>query len=365
MDASADSRKVMMTEEAVSDKRRYYRNDSLKELSVVWHHGGQRFISPVHNLSLGGAFIQSAEPPPFGTILKLLFRVSGKVARARAVVRRSVPNEGMGIEFVAMEHEDRACLAVAAESARELIPVTDKQRRQSAFSDEMNPTLPHETVCRQKDRALSVVERRAHPRPKVTAQVQVVQVDSGKRVSARLGNLSAGGCFLELETDSSFPLGTTVAVAITRGSQSFQSEAKVVYVLPPKGMGVTFAETELQQLRILAAWIVESLWLSADRRQSQRIFLDVPVQVMGHDTLGIAFSEDTRTLKVSADGCSLPLSAPVNKGQHVTLVNIRTRAMLDCVVVRIEQSSGARHEIGMAFVLPNRKFWQVSFPPVD
>jgi len=280
-------------------------------------------------------------------------------------VIRSVPSEGMGIEFVAMGPEDRACLALAAEAAHELVPVTDKQQPKSAFLSAMNPTETLGAERPQKDRARSVGERRAHPRHKVNAQIQVVDVDSGMRISARLGNLCAGGCFLELETDSSFSLGTTVTVTITRGSESFQSEAKVVYALPPRGVGVVFTGTEPQHLRILVAWIMETSWFAADRRKSQRIFLNVPVRVMGNNTSGISFTEEMQTVKVSADGCSVPLSAPVNKGQYVTLLNLRTKAMLECVIVRIEQSSDAHHEIGMSFLLPNKKFWQVSFPPVD
>jgi len=365
MSASADSRQIMMTQEAVSDKRRHSRNDRMKELSVFWHRGGRRFISRVSNLSLGGAFLQSAEPPPLGTTLQLLFRVSGKVARARAVVIRSVPGEGMGIEFVAMGQEDRACLALAAESSHELVPVADKQQPQSAFIHAMNPAQTPGVERRQKDRALSAEERRGHPRHRVNAQIQVVDVDSGMRISARLGNLCAGGCFLELETDSSLSLGTAVTVTITKGLESFQSEGKVVYALPPRGVGVMFTGTEPQHLRILVAWIMETSWFAADRRKSQRIFLNVPVRVMGNNTSGISFAEETHTIKVSADGCSVPLSAPVNKGQYVTLMNIRTKATMECVIVRIEQSSDGQHEIGMSFLLPNKKFWQVSFPPVD
>ena len=271
----------------------------------------------------------------------------------------------MGIEFVAMGQEDRACLALAAESAHELVPVTDKQQPQPALSPAITPSQTVGAARRQKDRALSPEERRAHPRHKVNAQIQVVDADTGMRISARLGNLCAGGCFLELETDSSFSLGSAVTVTITRGLESFQSEGKVVYALPPRGVGVMFTNTEPQHLRILVAWVMETSWFAADRRKSQRIFLNVAVRVMGNNALGVSFTEETHTVKVSADGCSVPLSVPVNKAQYVTLMNLRTKAMMECVVVRIEQSSDGRHEIGMAFLLPNKKFWQVSFPPVD
>jgi hypothetical protein len=126
-----------------------------------------------------------------------------------------------------------------------------------------------------------------------------------------------------------------------------------------------FTGTAPQHLRTLVAWVMETSWFAADRRKSQRIFLNVPVRVMGNNTLGASFTEETHTVKVSADGCSVPLSAPVDKGQYVTLLNLRTKATTECVVVRIEQSSDAQHGIGMSFLLPNKKFWQVSFPPVD
>ena len=365
MDASADDPKIKMDQEAAADRRRYDRSDRMKELSVVWHHGSERFISHVRDLSLGGAFIESPDPPPSGTTLALLFRVFGKIARARAVVSRSLPGEGMGIEFVAMGQQDRACLAVAAESAHELVPVTDRQQPQAGSSSAIGPAPTLGAERRRKDRAGSEVERRARPRHKVTAQIQVVELGSDKRIGAHMGNLSAGGCFFELEADSPFSLGTVITVAITRGSESFQSEAKVVYLLPPKGIGVTFTGTEPQHLRILEAWMMETSWLAADRRKGQRIFLGVPVKVMGRNTSGASFTEETQTVKVSADGCLLPLSAPVNKGQYVTLMNVRTKGMMECVIVRNEESSDAQHEIGMSFLLPNRKFWQLTFPPVD
>jgi hypothetical protein len=362
MNPSAGSRNIIVTPEAVSDKRSVHRHDRVGEVFVVWHHGGQKFTSRVHDLSLSGAFVESADPPQLGTALTLFFQVSGKFARVQAVVRRSVPRKGMGIEFVAMEDEDRACLTLATELSQELIPA--KVEQQAAFIYGKGSSQRLRAKRHEKVRALTA-ERRHHLRLKVTAQVQVVELDSGTCLGARLGNLSAGGCFLDLETNCAFSLGTTVMVAITRGSEKFQSKAKVVYVLPPKSMGVTFTDTEPQDLRILGAWIMETTWLAADRRKGQRIYLGVPVKVIGNNSSGESFTEETRTIKVGADGCSLLLAAPVNKGQYVTLMNFHTNARMGCVVVRIVESSAAQHEIGMSFLLPNKKFWPVTFPPVD
>jgi hypothetical protein len=76
---------------------------------VAWEGSGQRLVSRVFDLSLGGVFIPTPEPPPVGTSIKLVFEMSGRDIRARAIVRRSVSG-GMGVEFVAMGYEERGIL---------------------------------------------------------------------------------------------------------------------------------------------------------------------------------------------------------------------------------------------------------------
>jgi hypothetical protein len=110
---------------------------------------------------------------------------------------------------------------------------------------------------------------------------------------------------------------------------------------------------------------METVWLAADRKKSQRVCLKVPVMITGRDVSGAPFTENTHTMKVNADGCLLALSAPVGKGHTVTLLNTRTLAMAECVVVRVEKSADTRSEIAASFLLPNKKFWQVNFPPVS
>ena len=63
------------------------------------------------NLGLGGLYIRTSEPPPPGTFIQLLLDVPTGEVRARALVQRSTPKEGMGVKFVAMRQEDRARFA--------------------------------------------------------------------------------------------------------------------------------------------------------------------------------------------------------------------------------------------------------------
>jgi len=95
-----------------SDKkiRRYTRVNLPKGKLVAWEHLGERSVSTVRVLGLGGLFICTPQPPPAGDYIKLVFEVPGGDVRARAMVCDSRVGEGMGIQFVSMGHEARARL---------------------------------------------------------------------------------------------------------------------------------------------------------------------------------------------------------------------------------------------------------------
>ena len=90
--------------------RRYPRLSLPKGMLIAWQSAGERIVSRVGTLGLGGLFIVTPEPPPVGEIVKLFFDVPGGDVRARAVVRDSQASKGMGVEFTAMGYEARARL---------------------------------------------------------------------------------------------------------------------------------------------------------------------------------------------------------------------------------------------------------------
>jgi len=90
------------------DLRRYPRVSPPKGTILAWQTGNKRVVSAVDNLGLGGLYIRTTEPPAPGTFIQLLLDVPAGEVRARAVVQRSKPKEGMGVKFVAMQQEDRA-----------------------------------------------------------------------------------------------------------------------------------------------------------------------------------------------------------------------------------------------------------------
>jgi len=77
---------------------------------VAWRGGGKSGVGTITTVALGGLFICTQDPPDAGSTLKLLFDVPSGEVRARAAVRYVVPDQGIGVQFVMMNYEDRARL---------------------------------------------------------------------------------------------------------------------------------------------------------------------------------------------------------------------------------------------------------------
>ena len=94
----------------VPKKRRYERVGLPKGMLVAWQAGGERIVSRVATIGLGGLYILTPLPPPAGTVVTLLFELPGGEVRASGVVRDSQTGRGMGLEFTGMGSEGRARL---------------------------------------------------------------------------------------------------------------------------------------------------------------------------------------------------------------------------------------------------------------
>jgi hypothetical protein len=55
-------------------------------------------------------FVSTQDPPPVGTLLKLIFDVPMGEVRARGIVKNIKAGKGMALAFIAMESADRARL---------------------------------------------------------------------------------------------------------------------------------------------------------------------------------------------------------------------------------------------------------------
>src|SRR6266404_7259111 len=243
--------------------------------------------------------------------------------------------------------------------------VLDEAERQTPPRDELIAAVETEKPV-EPSAALGGADRRTHPRYEFSAAVEVVAPESGARIETRVRDLSQQGCYVD--TSNALPLGTVTDVRITKGAQLFAARARVVYSRASKGMGLVFTAIVPEQLRTLETWLAESRetsWLAANRRRSQRVLMTVPVRVSGQTGGGMAFEEETHTRAISAHGALILVSAHVQRGQRLTLLNIQTKAALECVVAHIDRHRRDHPHVGVEFMLPNPVFWHVAFPPKD
>jgi hypothetical protein len=98
-------------------------------------------------------------------------------------------------------------------------------------------------------------ERRRAPRYQFIADAEVIEIASNTKLNAKTGDLSIGGCYLDMLNPS--PEGTEIRVRISHVSTTFTALGKVVFVFPNMGMGVAFTSVEDNQLTILQKWISE------------------------------------------------------------------------------------------------------------
>jgi len=214
--------------------------------------------------------------------------------------------------------------------------------------------------------APSAADRRANPRYAFNATAEVVATDSGAKAKTRVRDLSQQGCYLD--TDSPLPLGTTADVRMTKGAKSLAVQGRVVYVQPGKGMGLMFTAVKPEHGGTLDSWIAEvreTSWLAANRRRSQRVLMKIPVRISVQIGAAALSEEETHTLAVSAHGALLAVSAPLYRGQRLTLSNPQTKDSLECVVAHIDRFPNEPVKVGVEFLLPNPTFWHVAFPPKD
>jgi len=264
-----------------------------------------------------------------------------------------------------LEPESSANYIELQSELESLVSTVDLQTEPQVPSGPVEPPVAGEKPLSDSSPPVGA-DRRTHPRYAFTAVAEVHAAESGARRKTRVRDLSDQGCYLD--TDNPLPLGTDTDVRITKGREPLEARARVVYNLPGKGMGLMFTAVEPSHLTTLASWIAESRdssWLAANRRRSQRVLMKIPVRVSVQAGAESLSEQETHTLAVSAHGALLVVSAPLYRGQRLTLSNVRTKGALECVVAHIDRFPGEEIRVGVEFLLPNPTFWHVAFPPKD
>jgi len=99
-------------------------------------------------------------------------------------------------------------------------------------------------------------DRRSAGRKPLILAVEVVEVGTGARLSARTADVSRTGCYVD--TLNPTPTGTEVRVRLIHEGQELDLLARIVYVSPRLGMGVRFDESiTAAQLAVLDRWLAD------------------------------------------------------------------------------------------------------------
>jgi len=78
---------------------------------IQWQDQGILTIGRIENLSAGGAFIETLNPAPEGSVLKLSFQVGSADVETKGQVIHQRPNYGMGVRFLGLRPPDHAAIA--------------------------------------------------------------------------------------------------------------------------------------------------------------------------------------------------------------------------------------------------------------
>jgi hypothetical protein len=99
----------------------------------------------------------------------------------------------------------------------------------------------------------SGVERRAKPRFSFLALAELTETAGVICIQGRLRDVNTKGCYVN--TPSTFPADTALAVVISRNDETFTSKSKVVYAHDGIGMGLVFVDTASDQVDTLHTWL--------------------------------------------------------------------------------------------------------------
>jgi c-di-GMP-binding flagellar brake protein YcgR len=96
-------------QQTASPSRRFYgRIETPWDVWVYWRCNERDEAARVRDVSLGGVFIETANPKAVGLTAKVDFLVQEGQIRADAVVRHAEPGRGLGLKFTAVSDGDRA-----------------------------------------------------------------------------------------------------------------------------------------------------------------------------------------------------------------------------------------------------------------
>jgi hypothetical protein len=220
-------------------------------IRVGWVVNGRSMVSCADVLGMGGLFLRTPNPLPLGTMLELIFELKPGQARVRAIVRDSVLGKGMGVQFIQMHPADRTRL----DQFLLRYPAVETACAREAEAGEA--TRQESTPAPVATKSAENLHHRSTRRCPFVAPIELTDLDSGARLSARTRELGVGGCYVQVLDP--LPEGALVTVRISKDRDLFESHARVIYLHPTRGMGLAFIETAPHQRSLLEGWLAEAV----------------------------------------------------------------------------------------------------------
>ena len=96
-------------------------------------------------------------------------------------------------------------------------------------------------------------ERRRSPRYSFAGKAEITADNPGASATVNVSELSLRGCRLDIKNP--FPVNVPITVKISASGEIFESKAKIIYLQPGIGAGVSFLAMEPQSRAVLRRWL--------------------------------------------------------------------------------------------------------------
>jgi hypothetical protein len=103
----------------------------------------------------------------------------------------------------------------------------------------------------------------------------------------------------------------------------------------------------------------------ADEQSAKTLICDMEIEVFGADLDGRQFIEQTRTLTITRDGATIPLSNKLAPESELIVRNPATNQEAVAHVLDLAEDQNCVHVYGIAFADPSANLWQIEFPEVQ
>ena len=101
------------------------------------------------------------------------------------------------------------------------------------------------------------------------------------------------------------------------------------------------------------------------QRRSDRISIELPIEVIGYDADGSYFIQEGHTRLISRHGGLIVLKRKLPPEAELILVNTQLKDQAAVRVVGHAESEPDGEVYGVAFLDANKSLWRVAFPPMD